>query len=197
MRHTEIASLTRLPRPAEGEDVSAVLRRHLAILLGPVLLVLCAFVASLVVSNTLQRSEWVPFCWIAFGILVIRLLWRIYCWLTEYYMVTPERIKRVYGTLRRKEDSLPLSRVTDIRLDQSLLGRMLGFGNLVFESVCFDRFIWRFDCAPYPQHLLQELRESTFPDQYLRGIPFARKAILGQLHQAGHRPDDRADEDEA
>jgi membrane protein YdbS with pleckstrin-like domain len=168
----EMSSLTRLPRPAEGEDVGSILRRHLAALLGPVFLVLCVFVASLVVSNTLKHTGWVPFCWIAFCVLFIRLLWRSYCWFTEYYMVTSERILWVSGTLRRKEDSLPLSRVTDIRLDQSPLGRILGFGNLVFESVCFDRFIWRFDCAPNPHRLLQELRESTFPDRYPRGVLF-------------------------
>lgn len=175
-----MSSLTRLPRPAEGEEAGTIVRRHLAVLLGPVFLVVCAFAASLVVSNTLKRSGWVPFCWIAFGVLFIRLLWRTYCWFTEYYMATSERILRVSGTLRRKADSLPLSRVTDIRLDQSPLGRMLGFGNLVFESVCFDRFIWRFDCAPYPQQLLQELSESTFPEQYPRGVLFVRKAIPGQ-----------------
>jgi membrane protein YdbS with pleckstrin-like domain len=158
-----MSSLTRLPRPDKGEEVDTILRRHLAALLGPVFLVLCAFVVSLVVGNSLKHSGWVPFCWTAFGVLFIRLLWRTYCWFTEYYMVTSERILWVSGTLRRKEDSLPLSRVTDIRLDQSPLGRVLGFGNLVFESVCFDRFIWRFDCAPYPHRLLQELRESTFP----------------------------------
>lgn len=174
--------MTRLPRPAGGEDVDTILRRHPAALLSPVLLVLCALVASIAVSNTLKRGGWVPFCWIAFCVLFTLLLWRTYCWFTEYYMVTSERILWVSGTLRRKEDSLPLSRVTDIRLDQSPLGRMLGFGNLVFESVCFDRFIWRFDCAPYPQQLLQELRESTFPDRYPRGGLFVLKAIPGQPH---------------
>jgi hypothetical protein len=160
----EKSSLTRLPRPAKGEEMSTILRKHVAVLFGPVFLVLCAFVASLVVSHTLKRSGWVPFCWIAFGVFFIRLLWRTYCWFTEYYMVTSERILRVSGTLRRKEDSLPLSRVTDIRLHQSPLGQILGFGNLVFKSVCFDRFIWRFDCAPYPWQLLLELLKSTFPD---------------------------------
>lgn len=149
--------------PAEGEAVGAIFRRHLAALLGPVFLVLCALVASLVVDNALKHSGWVPFCWIAFAVLFIRLLWLAYCWLTEYYMLTSERILRISGMLRRKEDSLPLSRVTDIRLHQSLLGRALGFGNLIFESVYFDRFIWRFDCAPYPQQLLQELRDVIFP----------------------------------
>jgi hypothetical protein len=188
VRHMEISSLTRLPRPAEGEDASIILRRHPVVLLGPMLLVLCAFVASLVVTNTLKRSGWVPFCWIAFGVFFTRLLWRTYYWFTEYYMATTERVLRVSGTMRRKAESLPLSRVTDIRLYQSALGRTLGFGNLVFESVCFDRFIWRFDCAPYPHRLLQELRESAFPDQYHAGSLLVPDAIHGQPNQAGHRP---------
>lgn len=166
MTQPDFSSLRRIPPPPEGEEPMMLVRRHAAVLAGPVFLFAGAFAASIAVSNDLKHSEWVPFCWAAAGLLLIRLCWRMNWWFTEYYMVTSQRIIHFFGTLRRRSESIPLARVTDISSRQSLPGRLLGYSHLTFESVCADRFVWRFDYAPYAGQLVRELRESAFPDEY-------------------------------
>lgn len=55
-------------------------------------------------------------------------VWR---WERTRLVVTTEKLALVHGTLRRRTASVRLSRLDTVEVDQSLLGRLLGYGTLV------------------------------------------------------------------
>jgi uncharacterized membrane protein YdbT with pleckstrin-like domain len=54
-------------------------------------------------------------------------VWR---WERTKVVLTTERLLVVHGTLRRRAAAIPLERVATIEVEQSLLGRLLGYGTL-------------------------------------------------------------------
>ena len=60
--------------------------------------------------------------------LAVVAVWR---WERTQLVVTDEQVFLVQGTLRRSARSVPLERVLDISVEQTLLGRVLGYGTVV------------------------------------------------------------------
>jgi uncharacterized membrane protein YdbT with pleckstrin-like domain len=58
----------------------------------------------------------------------LRAVWR---WERTRILVTGERLVVLEGTLRRREASVSLARVGAVDIEQSLLGRILGYGTIV------------------------------------------------------------------
>jgi hypothetical protein len=55
-------------------------------------------------------------------------VWR---WERTKVVVTTEKLFVVHGTLRRRSASLHLGRIATVEVEQSLTGRLLGYGTLV------------------------------------------------------------------
>lgn len=62
------------------------------------------------------------------ALLALRAVWR---WERTHVVMTDERLALVRGTLRRRTAAVQLERVGAVEVDQSLLGRMLGYGTLI------------------------------------------------------------------
>jgi len=60
--------------------------------------------------------------------LALRAVWR---WERTHVIMTDDRLAVVRGTLRRRTASVRLERVGAVEVDQSLLGRVLGYGTLI------------------------------------------------------------------
>ena len=70
---------------------------------------------------------------ISTGLLLFAILWIVYNiaeFLSAHFGVTNMRVLRYEGLLRRRSSETLLPMLTDVRLDEPALGRMLGFGNL-------------------------------------------------------------------
>ena len=70
---------------------------------------------------------------ISTGLLIFAIPWIFYNiaeFLTAHFGVTNMRVLRYEGLLRRRSSETLLPTLTDVRLDEPALGRMLGFGNL-------------------------------------------------------------------
>ncbi|HSK17036.1 MAG TPA: PH domain-containing protein [Gaiellaceae bacterium] len=52
-------------------------------------------------------------------------------WLSTRLVLTTERLTVVYGIARRRQASVPLARIPTLELEQTVLGRLLGYGTLV------------------------------------------------------------------
>jgi uncharacterized membrane protein YdbT with pleckstrin-like domain len=65
----------------------------------------------------------------------LRAVWR---WERTRVVVTTEKLCVVRGTLRRRAASVRLSRVATVEIEQSLLGRLLGYGTLVAGELELD-----------------------------------------------------------
>src|SRR5436189_1496643 len=118
-------------RRRDPEHIHLDARRH-GIVLLPTLL--CAFVVAaaggLLASLALPLP--VPLLGVALvlvaAVYALRAVWR---WERTRVIVTDDQLAVVRGTLRRRIAAVRLERVGAVEVDQSLLGRLLGYGTLV------------------------------------------------------------------
>ncbi|XVQ13215.1 PH domain-containing protein [Spirillospora sp. CA-255316] len=140
----------------EGRVIAV--RRHPAVLLLPLLivvggLILCAFAA------TITGVLWLWWAWlVALGYLV----WKVLAWSVEFFLVTEHRVMVVSGVLNRNVAMMPLAKVTDIALERSLAGRMLGYGEFVMESAGQKQALRNVGFMPYPEQLYLEVSSVIF-----------------------------------
>jgi uncharacterized membrane protein YdbT with pleckstrin-like domain len=59
-----------------------------------------------------------------------RLVWDILHWVNDVYAVTNRRIIQISGTINKHSIDSSLEKINDLVLNQSMLGRMLGYGDL-------------------------------------------------------------------
>lgn len=59
-------------------------------------------------------------------------------WRTRSWILTDRRLVRHTGIINIQERSIPIRNIQDVNYNASLLGRMLGYGNLVVESAGQD-----------------------------------------------------------
>jgi len=69
------------------------------------------------------------------ALLALRAVWR---WERTHLVVTTEKLFVVDGTLRRRSSAVRLRSVENLELDQSLAGRLLGYGTLVAGPLEID-----------------------------------------------------------
>jgi uncharacterized membrane protein YdbT with pleckstrin-like domain len=68
------------------------------------------------------------------GALAGQALWRIIEEHRDRFVITNQRVFRVHGVLSVARASVPLSRILDITVNKSFIGRWLDFGHFIFES---------------------------------------------------------------
>jgi uncharacterized membrane protein YdbT with pleckstrin-like domain len=136
------------------EQIVTVDRRHVAVLLRPAGHALLAVVVSGVVGLVTSPEEGSDLIDTILGLVAIlfaaRLAWRIWEWWVDRIVVTDRRIFEASGIITRKVASMPLSKVTDMTYQRSLLGRLLGYGDFVVESPGQRQGIYRIDHLPRP-----------------------------------------------
>ena len=62
-------------------------------------------------------------------------VWPLLVWRSTHWVFTDERLLVQEGVLSRDRRDLPLARVNDHAMSQSLLGRLLGYGRLSIDSI--------------------------------------------------------------
>ena len=62
------------------------------------------------------------------ALLALRAVWR---WERTILVITGDELVVLHGGLRRRTASVPLHRIDVVEIEQSLLGRLLGYGTLV------------------------------------------------------------------
>jgi uncharacterized membrane protein YdbT with pleckstrin-like domain len=159
-----------LPRPTDRyllphERSLIVVHRHPAILLGPIFAVLAALAVVGALTNGLRFSgDVVLIIWLAWGLLLLRLIWRVVNWQNDYYVVTAERMLVVRGYPARDVTMVPLARLTDMSYQRSTMGTVLGYGRFVLELAGPDQRPRVIDYLPYPEQLYLEVAGIIFSD---------------------------------
>jgi len=101
--------------------------------LHPIVLLVPACSVSLM-AGTLVASQGFPFITIIIGAFLIyatyRLLDRIVLYLTSEFAITSKRVLGKTGFLHRKSLDIVLAKVEAIRLSQSVVGRILDYGDI-------------------------------------------------------------------
>lgn len=148
--------------PSETRVVAV--RRHWARLSEPALSTFGALVVLLVLDHVIPPR--VPFvrdllllCWV---LLAARLVWRLLEWREEWFVVTDRRLLLRAGLLTRRVAMMPLVKVTDMSYSRPLVGRLLGYGEIVIESAGHDQALRRIRHLPDPDALYLEICELLF-----------------------------------
>ncbi|HLH58044.1 MAG TPA: PH domain-containing protein [Streptosporangiaceae bacterium] len=140
-------------------------RRHPAVLIKPAVVILIGLAIAAVVSTTIARnnSDVVGFVWIAWGVLLLWLIYKVVEWSINYFIVTSRRMLLATGVFTRKVAMMPLVKVTDMSFQRDALGRLLGYGEFILESAGQDQALRVVDHLPYPEQLYLEVCGLIFP----------------------------------
>ena len=142
-------------------------RFHPAVLIGPVAVVLGGLALAGLLSTTVAHGNGTALLviWGIWALLVFRLLFKIWNWLEDYFVVTSQRLLLATGIFTRTINMMPLSKVTDMRFERSAWGRVLGYGKFVVESAGQEQALQTVDFLPYPEQLYLEVCGLIFKDK--------------------------------
>jgi membrane protein YdbS with pleckstrin-like domain len=104
--------------------------------------------------------------------------WKVGDWYFDRFILTNKRVMVVNGIITRKVAMMPLLRVTDMKYEQSALGRMLSYGTFVLESAGQDQALREVKHLPNPNELYLRVVEEMYEPQ-------AVEARLGKDGDAG------------
>ena len=116
-----------------GETLIVEVRRHPMAVAGPMalgLFLLGAFGASWLAPEPVWRK-------VAGGLLLIGAVWvgwRFLVWRTELWAVTTQRVIDEAGVLTVRMVDSPLETINNVACQQTLFGRMLGFGRVEIQT---------------------------------------------------------------
>lgn len=83
----------------------------------------------------------------AAALVVLRAVWR---WERTRVVLTTEKLFVVHGTLRRRAAAVRLARIGPVEIEQTLLGRLLGYGTIIAGDLEITH-------VPRPQRLVDRL----------------------------------------
>lgn len=142
-----------------GEHIITV-RQHPVILAGPAFFVLGGLAVAAYATATGLPRNWLSleFIWIAWTVLLVRLAWKVLEWLSRFFTLTASYKVYIYsGLVRRKVVVRSLTKVVRVTLYRSIPGRLVGYGELQFESISQDRPFWSLYYVPYSAQLFLEV----------------------------------------
>lgn len=139
-------------------------RKHPAVLLGPLSLSLTGFAAAGLLTAGVIHGSAVALSttWAVCLVLLLYFLIRVTAWSVTYLVVTTSRIFVLTGLLVRKMAVMPLRQITDMNIQRSRPGRILGYGTLIFE-LAEEQELRKFNYVPYPEQLFLDLADLLFP----------------------------------
>ncbi|MEO6021173.1 MAG: PH domain-containing protein [Knoellia sp.] len=138
-----------------GERVVAVVRQHWFSQVRPAAACVgLLFVATFVEAeapHTRSGAAVANFFWYAALTGGVYLLWRFLNWRHDWFIATDKRFLLFYGFIRRKVAMMPLTKVTDMTFDRSVMGRIVGYGAFLLESAGQDQALSHIEYVPHAQ----------------------------------------------
>jgi uncharacterized membrane protein YdbT with pleckstrin-like domain len=163
--NTQPADVDKYLLPHEQQVITV--RKHPAVLLGPVAWAAGGLILALVLSDTVLKHQGtiLLFVWLGWGIVFLRFLWEAFNWAVDYFIVTSHRFILTSGVFNRRVAMMPLAKVTDMTFQRSFLGRVFRYGTFILESAGQDQALSRVDFIPYPEQLYLEVCDLLFPSK--------------------------------
>jgi membrane protein YdbS with pleckstrin-like domain len=157
------ASVNKYLLPHEHQVITV--RKHPAVLIGPITLALGGLVVAVVLGTTVLAhiKTGLTVLIVAVVLLLLNLGFRTLAWSVDYFAVTSDRMLEASGLVTRKIAMMPLVKVTDMSFRRSFLGRLLGYGEFILESAGQDQALRNIDHVPYPEQLYLEICALIFP----------------------------------
>jgi uncharacterized membrane protein YdbT with pleckstrin-like domain len=112
----------------EDESLEHITRLHVIVLLAPAMIVS-------VLAGTLSITSDIPAVWYVVALFLllatVRLLDRLVLYLTSEFGITSKRVLGKTGLVRLNTVDIVLAKVEAIRVNQSILGRIFDFGDVL------------------------------------------------------------------
>ena len=121
----------------EGEVIVDEVRKHWAAVIGPIIEIVLALPALLLLGVFPSTLYWVPI-FLSLG-LFLHGSWRILQAQMDRFVITNMRVFRVHGILSQSSATMPLARILDISVHRPFIGRIFGYGHFVFESAAQEQ----------------------------------------------------------
>ncbi len=102
--------------------------------------------------------------------------WRVGDWYFDRFILTNKRIMAVSGIITRTVAMMPLLRVTDMKYEQSPMGRILGYGTFVLESAGQEQALRTVKLLPHPNELYLRIVEEMYEPEAVEAKLAARNA---------------------
>jgi membrane protein YdbS with pleckstrin-like domain len=159
------ATVNKYLLPHERQVVSV--HQHPAVLIRAVVEVLIGLVIAGWVSSSIAHGNntVILVIWILWALLLLRLLWKVFEWSENYFVVTSQRLLLSEGFLTRTVKMMPLVKVTDMSFQRSAMGRLLGYGEFIVESAGQNQALRNVDHLPYPEQLYLEVCGLIFEEK--------------------------------
>lgn len=136
----------------DGENVVTMVRQHWFSQIRPIaLFVGLLFLATFVEAEAPQTRGGAMLAnvfWYAVLAGGGYLLWRYLNWRHDWFVATDKRFLLFYGFIRRKVAMMPLTKVTDMTFDRSVMGRIIGYGTFLLESAGQDQALGHIEFVP-------------------------------------------------
>jgi membrane protein YdbS with pleckstrin-like domain len=88
--------------------------------------------------------------------------WQVADWHFDRFILTNKRVMKVNGIITRNVAMMPLLRVTDMKYEQTPLGRILNYGTFVIESAGQDQALREVPHLPNPNELYLRVVEEMY-----------------------------------
>ena len=186
---------------ADGERVALRGRQHLLATIIEGRLPWAIFIASLVlVLLVTQLAPDTPeivrqlFSWVGLALLVISLAWltQIYLsWYAQDYLITNRRVMKVEGVLKKRSADSSLEKINDAVLEQSVFGRMLGYGDLdilTANEQSVDRYRMLSEAQTFKRTMLDEKRKLEQEAFQIPAPPLRAPAPMPDLVRTDRAP---------
>jgi membrane protein YdbS with pleckstrin-like domain len=139
-------------------------RRHLIHLASPITVGAVATLALGWLSGLAARFAGVS--WLILFLFWLAIMgylgWRVADWHFDRFILTNKRVMKVSGIITRKVAMMPLLRVTDMKYEQTPLGRILNYGTFVLESAGQDQALREVPHLPNPNELYLRVVEEMY-----------------------------------
>ncbi|QSB14931.1 PH domain-containing protein [Natronosporangium hydrolyticum] len=143
-------------------------RRHLIHLLAPIVAavvssiglgLLAGFVEAASPPGVVAIVSLLVLAWLA---VLGWVAWRVADWHFDRFILTNKRVMKVSGIISRDVAMMPLLRVTDMKYEQTPLGRILNYGTFVIESAGQDQALREVPHLPNPNELYLRVVEEMY-----------------------------------
>lgn len=176
----------------DDEQIVLVTRRHWLVLAGEILSESVLTVALAVLISLLLALWPLAVPWAAFGYLLLLLpiisLGRdVVVWMNHKFVVTNRRILHVEGVLDKDITDSSLEKVNDVKLEQSVWGRLLNYGNVEILTAS-ELGVNKFNQIAGPIQFKTAMLNAKNRLDQPQGVPAARASSLNAA-MAAKTPD--------
>jgi uncharacterized membrane protein YdbT with pleckstrin-like domain len=151
---------------ARNERVVDERRRHWAQGFWPSVLAFVTLILVMILDSVMPLSQPVRILlWLSWFAVLGYLIWRWIEWAMNWFVVTDRRFMLAYGVLHRQVGMMPLPKVTDMRYERTLMGRLLGYGKFVLESAGQEQALNTINSLPDSDRLYVQVCDLLFGGQ--------------------------------